>query len=275
MKEGWILLHSYPWYIADWRESETRQKLSLAERGLYRELLDYCYAEGNLPANRKLLGSIAGATGKQLRYNLEAVLKLFDLKETANGPRYFHKKVDEVRSKLLNYHQKQAHAGVLSGQARRERTLNGGSNGKRTNVEPSTTPTTTPTNTPLTPHAPNGAGVLNFPGKQKHPRAKKTRRSLEEIRQALGPERLPWWDGFWSVFPCHAGIAPGMEVFERLVHTRELAAEIFHGAKAYAAKYAADPEMKLKYPQGWLNDERWKDEVDTEPVQKSIYTAVS
>jgi hypothetical protein len=30
-------LVSYPWYVADWRNSEARVRLSLAERGLFRE----------------------------------------------------------------------------------------------------------------------------------------------------------------------------------------------------------------------------------------------
>lgn len=119
------MIQSYPWYIADWRNSETRLSLNLAERGLYRELLDYCYMEGNLPADRELLVSIAGANGKQTRYCLEAVMKLFVLKDGPNGSRYHHPKVDEVREKLFCYHEQKKHAGIKSGQARRERTFNG------------------------------------------------------------------------------------------------------------------------------------------------------
>jgi hypothetical protein len=85
-------------------------------------------------------------------------------------------------------------------------------------------------------------------------------RSIEDIRAALGEERLPWWDAFWAAFPCHEGVNPGIDTYERLVHSRDLAIEIWRGAQAYAARYKADPTMKLKYAQGWLNGERWKDE---------------
>ena len=132
------MIQSYPWYIADWRNSETRLSLTLAQRGLYREFLDYCYLEGSMPANREQLESIAGATGKQTRYNLEAVLNLFVLKDG----RYHHAKVDEVLPRLIAYHEQKKHAGAKSGNARRERMLNARSTGVGTKAEP--IPTTTP-----------------------------------------------------------------------------------------------------------------------------------
>lgn len=89
--------------------------------------------------------------------------------------------------------------------------------------------------------------------------ASKKKRTSEELRSALG-ERLPWWDALWAIYPCRDGMKAGLDAFERRVHDRDLAVEIFHGAEKYAAKAKADPTMKLKYLQGWLNDERWKDE---------------
>jgi hypothetical protein len=85
-------------------------------------------------------------------------------------------------------------------------------------------------------------------------------RTTEEIRKALGEERGKWWDAFWEVFPCHESPNAGMDAFERRVTTRELAIEIFHGAQRYAKQIAADRTLKIKYAQGWINAERWKDE---------------
>jgi hypothetical protein len=42
-----LAVHSYPWYIGDWRDSETRM-LNLAVRGLYRDCIDYMYRTGSL-----------------------------------------------------------------------------------------------------------------------------------------------------------------------------------------------------------------------------------
>lgn len=89
-------------------------------------------------------------------------------------------------------------------------------------------------------------------------RSRGGKRTTEDITKALGP-RLPWWEAFWSVFPGRDGEKEGMDAFERTVTTRELATLVYRGAQRYAALFAAQPDMKLKYPQGWINGERWKD----------------
>ncbi len=227
------MIQSYPWYIADWRNSETRLGLSLAARGLYRELLDYCYMEGSLPANREQLVSIAGADGKQTRYCLDAVLKLFVLKEGTNGPRYHHIKVDEVRSKLLLYHEQKAHAGVKSGQSRRERAFNERSGENRTDVEPIPTPTPDPNIETPKPPSPNGSVDSSIPVREmidpiKKALKKRGPRSTAEIEIALG-DRLLWWEKFWQVYPRGDSKKDAMDKFERIVKTRDLAAAIWLG----------------------------------------------
>jgi len=113
---------------------------------------------------------------------------------------------------------------------------------------------------PPKPPAPTALVVVSSNGNGAHLKRRGVRRTTEEIRKALGEERGKWWDAFWQVFPCRDGMNAGMDAFERRVETRELAVEVFRGAQRYAKQYAADPTMKLKYPQGWINGERWKDE---------------
>ena len=134
------MIQSYPWYIADWRESETRLGLNLAERGLYRELLDYCYLEGSLPSDLGQLGLLCCCTVADFRKAWPAVEPLFE----RDGARLIHRKVNEVRLKLDSYHEQKRHAGAKSGQARRERSLNGRSNVTRTKAEPSPAPAPAP-----------------------------------------------------------------------------------------------------------------------------------
>ena len=62
--------------------------------------------------------------------------------------RLIHPKVNEVRAKLEVYHEQKRHAGAKSGQARRERSMNGRSRFVETQLEPSPTPTPTPTPEP-------------------------------------------------------------------------------------------------------------------------------
>ena len=256
------MIQSYPWYIADWRNSETRLNLSLAARGLYRELLDYCYMEGSLPTERELLESIAGADGKQTRYCLDTVLKLFVLKEGANGNRYHHPKVDEVRDKLFSYHEQRRHAGVKSGQSRRDRALNGRSGESGTGAEPSPEPAPTPDKNPQTP-APDGA--------DSHKKKRSGKRTSEQVRAALG-ERTVWFDELWKIGPWTDGKLEGMDAYERRVHDHDLAVKMYKGAKQYASKCAADPSLKVKYLQGWISGERWTDGCDKLPFEPpSIY----
>ena len=156
------MIQSYPWYIADWRESETRIKLSLAERGLYRELLDYCYLEGSFPADERQIKLLSSSDGHEFARAWKSVRSLFELVSKPDGDRFVHPKVNEVRVKLFAYHEQRKHAGSKSGQSRRQRTLNERSNGTATKhstgAEPSPTPTPSPDPTP-TPNAPLPAVV--------------------------------------------------------------------------------------------------------------------
>lgn len=105
---------------------------------------------------------------------------------------------------------------------------------------------------------------------------KRGKRTSEEIRKDLGP-RFTWWSEFWAVFPCKNGMNPAMDVFERRVRTREIFDSVLAGAKSYASKTARDPDMKLKYAQGWLTDERWTDSPlrsltdEYDPIKNSIW----
>jgi uncharacterized protein YdaU (DUF1376 family) len=155
------MIQSYPWYIADWRESETRIRLSLPERALYRELLDYCYLEGSLPNEEIQLSRIASCTVAEVRRYLPAVQPLFYLE----GERMLHSKVNEVRAKLAKYHEQKRHAGSASGRTRRERALEREMNGRSTGVPTQDEPSPTPTPTP----SPEPAPSMPLPSQSEYP----------------------------------------------------------------------------------------------------------
>jgi hypothetical protein len=93
-------------------------------------------------------------------------------------------------------------------------------------------------------------------------RRRKTVTSIAEAETWLGL-RLPWWEEFWSFYPCREGKLQGMIAYGEKVVTEEIRDKVLNGAKAYARKIAADPTAKVKYSQGWLNGERWEDEVSS------------
>lgn len=109
------MLQSYPWYVGDWRASETRVNLTLEERGLYRELLDSCYIERSLPTDERKLARIANCSDEEFARCWPAVKTLF----SERNDRYFHGKVSEVLGKLDGYSEQRREAGRISGQVRR------------------------------------------------------------------------------------------------------------------------------------------------------------
>ena len=56
----------YPWHWKNWRLSEARELMSATERGIYRELLDVCWANGSFALDIPRLARSCGATEQEL-----------------------------------------------------------------------------------------------------------------------------------------------------------------------------------------------------------------
>lgn len=106
-------LASYPWYLDDWLQSETRTSMCLGERGLYRELLDLCWLEGSIPNDPKLLRKMTQSGAKEFSTFFKKVSNRFYEKDG----RLFHKKVDEKRNSLVGYHLERSESGRKGGLA--------------------------------------------------------------------------------------------------------------------------------------------------------------
>jgi uncharacterized protein YdaU (DUF1376 family) len=114
-------VHSYPWYISDWRESETRIEMNLEQRGLYRELLDYCYREGTLPDDPRKLAIIAGCTEQEFERAWPAVSDKFT---RTDDHRLQHHRVNQILPELERWHEQRRKAGQVSGLSRRKKKAN-------------------------------------------------------------------------------------------------------------------------------------------------------
>lgn len=85
----------WPRYVDNWRGGTAT--LSLLEKGVYGELLDYCYAkECPLPAQIELIYRIAGARTPVEHRAVEVVLKMFFTK-TPDG--YINERVERELAK--------------------------------------------------------------------------------------------------------------------------------------------------------------------------------
>lgn len=68
------------------------------------------------------------------------------------------------------------------------------------------------------------------------------------------------FDEFWSAYPLKKGKDGARRVWDRVIK-REDPDAIIAGAASYADQVRnIEDRSKIKYPQGWLNDGRWKDE---------------
>lgn len=135
-------VHSYPWYVHDWRQSRARLRLEPMGRYIYRELLDEAYLEGSLSDEPELLAKICDVPLKDFLKHWQAVSKNFELRDGA----WHHPKVDEVLENLEKWKEQRANAGRASGRSRstkNERSFNG----RSTAVEASSSTTTTTTTT--------------------------------------------------------------------------------------------------------------------------------
>ena len=110
-----VQIKSYPWYLDDWFASETRASLNLAERGLYRELLDLCWYHGSLPTDLKMLRKLTQIEPNSFRKATGKVLACFHILDDG---RYHHPKVDANRNRLERLLLLRRRSGQIGGLAR-------------------------------------------------------------------------------------------------------------------------------------------------------------
>lgn len=281
-------LHFYEWRMTAWMGSETRDRLIAAGRGIYRELLDTCYGQGRFPDDPEWICRRCACTMEEYRVFWPIIVRHFPRGE--KGYRH-HVPADIVRHEYVNYvnGQREKRKDAIE-KARRLKEIeelpckvaqelaptngNGNGNGNGNNT---LTATATSKEDPQPPGAETAPEHALFDETTSDPqslvrsavpakrRRSKSGRTLDDVRRELGV-RLPWFEALYSVHPAgKSGVKPAAEAFAAKVTPDEaghaLAQEMYRGAKAYAARCAADPTMQVKWMQGWINDERWRDEL--------------
>ena len=74
------------------------------------------------------------------------------------------------------------------------------------------------------------------------------------------------FEEFWNTYPAKKGKQPAIKAYREALK-RTSPETILEGARRYAEELAARPDQKVKYAQGWLNDNRWEDEPLQTPRQ--------
>lgn len=83
----------YEWRLTAWMMSETRGRLKALGRGVYRELLDHCYGQGNFPDDKAWMSDRCACTLEELETVWPIIKKHFPISKK-NG--YRHNKIADV-----------------------------------------------------------------------------------------------------------------------------------------------------------------------------------
>lgn len=79
----------------------------------------------------------------------------------------------------------------------------------------------------------------------------------------LTAEQAALFEVFWVSWPVKQGKEPGKVAFAQALNRGAAFEDILAGVKRYTALLQRPDAPKPKYPQGWLNDSRWQDEIPT------------
>lgn len=101
----------YRWFWQDWRANRTVSRMTYIERGLYRELLDECWAEGSVPDSMDAMAEICGCPVDVMASAWQVLSKCFRL---IDG-RWHNDKLDSVRTEKDAERVKRQSAGRLGG----------------------------------------------------------------------------------------------------------------------------------------------------------------
>lgn len=90
----------YPWRPVQWQASRKVQRMTWAERGLYRELMDECWLKGSVPATSAGIAAMFEVDQNEVEQHLAAVLRCFDIQDDGTMTSPF---IEGVRSEQDAY----------------------------------------------------------------------------------------------------------------------------------------------------------------------------
>ena len=249
---GTMPIVSYPWYVPDWRNSETRLKLSLAERGLFRELIDHCFVEGSIPDDLKLIAGIAGCSIADVRRLFPRIRDQFD----KEGNRLVNPRAAEILEKLREYHDSRRKAGTAG--AKKRWRSDGSANGTAIDAGRLSDSLPQPQPQPQ-------------PRPQPHPQGPLTRLDLPDADKRQDPLYDRYWN-FVDQWPDQdrRGIDDGARTWISLVDSGEIAEatirNVFEGLERWKLSelWRRDngkfmPAIANSQGTGWLQKRAWKD----------------
>lgn len=105
----------YKWHWQTWRANRKVQRMNYIERGLYRDLLDECWAEGFIPDDIEKLADICGCPVDVLANAWQVLSKCFA--NAGNGFLY-NERLEQERTDMDKTRANRARAGAAGGRAK-------------------------------------------------------------------------------------------------------------------------------------------------------------
>ena len=105
---------AFMFYPADWLSDMKTRMLSWTARGLYIDLLCYCWREGYIPSDSKAIAQLSGCLDMDA---VESCKELFTLIQ-GDGSKMIHKRLLEERQKQLDHAEERSKAGKKGAEAR-------------------------------------------------------------------------------------------------------------------------------------------------------------
>ncbi len=91
-------LEWFPWYWKRWQRSRRVLRLTIAQRGLYRELLDECWRVGHIPTDPEALADLLFADPKEVAALWPSVRPFFEFRPDGN---LYNAELAEIRKKQV------------------------------------------------------------------------------------------------------------------------------------------------------------------------------
>lgn len=108
----------YPWYWRAFRASRAVQRMHYVARGLYRELLDECWAKGGIPNDVEQLAEICGCPVTVMRTHWNTLERMF---VSVHDGMLINERLENERTEQDKMRAAKSLAGVRSGQSRKQK----------------------------------------------------------------------------------------------------------------------------------------------------------
>lgn len=242
-------LDYYKWYWRDWRANRKVQRMSYVERGIYRELLDECWAEGSIPASIEELAEICGCSKEVMAEAWQVLSNCF----TPIENRFINDKIESLRTEKDRERLAKSSAGRKGGISKST-----GRRGSKATVKQDLASAK---------QLPEDAKLLSYRREEKR---------REDIYGQEGPISglkkpqpkaavLDGFDEFWSRYPRKVSKSEAMKAWAKLKPDEDLRDRI---ASAIAKQkestgWTKDEGRFIPHASTWLNQRRWEDEVES------------